>query len=302
MSINAAVREFLAAAKALGRARRTIEAYQGRLEKFASFAREKEVCTPRNITVGLVRRYHDMLTAEGMKSSSRQSLIGTVVAFLRWAHRRGLVLTDVADSVEIPDVEKTLPPKPLTEKETAKLIDLADTATRIGKRNRALLEIMYGCALRAHEVLGLNVGDIDFVEHTIFVTGKGGKDRILPINRRAVAVVVAYIGARRPRPTKKSPLIVAHWNDRREGNRLSMPGLKYCFKALNREFHRHVHPHLLRHSCAVHILKNGMDLRYVQAFLGHESPDTTSRYLGLVKEDIKREYDRGIDAILALAD
>jgi site-specific recombinase XerD len=148
------------------------------------------------------------------------------------------------------------------------------------------------------EVLGLNVGDVDSLEGTVFVRGKGAKDRLVPINPSALAALSGYFERRTVRLRKTTPLFTVHGFGTEELGRFDENGLWALFRRLNRDFHRHVHPHLLRHTFAVHLLKNGADLRYVQALLGHESPDTTSMYLGLVKEELKRDYDRAIGIIL----
>ena len=223
----------------------------------------------------------------------------TIRLFASWCHERGMILSDIAGRIELPRPERALPPTPLTVEEVDDLIALVPTRRAAGYRNRAILETMYACGLRASEVLGLNVGDVDFLEATVFVRGKGGKDRLLPIHDAALSAISDYLERRSGRIQKSSPLFMVHGFGSAGTKRFDEHGLWALFRQLNKDFRRHVHPHLLRHTFAVHLLKNGADLRYVQALLGHESPDTTAMYLGLVKEDLKREYDRAIELILA---
>lgn len=164
------------------------------------------------------------------------------------------------------------------------------------KRNRAMLKVLYACGLRRHELLGLNVGDVDFQAGTLFIRGKSGKDRIVPVHDTALEAVTLYLGARPRKPRKCSPLFVSH-RPQDGGKRIKVQTVERVFRQINKRFSKHVHPHLLRHTFAVHLLQNGADIRHVQALLGHESADTTSRYLGLVKDELKRAYDRGIEAI-----
>ena len=161
-----------------------------------------------------------------------------------------------------------------------------------------MLEVLYGCGLRRGELLGLNVGDVNFIEQTLFVDkGKGGKDRLLPIHHAALTAISEYLATRGGRPKKRSPLFVIHQSET-AGKRMSRADLEAVFRGLNKRSQKHIYPHLFRHTFACHLLQNGADLRYVQALLGHESPDTTSRYLGLCKADLKKEYDRAVEVIL----
>jgi hypothetical protein len=128
--------------------------------------------------------------------------------------------------------------------------------------------------------------------------GKGNKDRLLPIHQSALSAVTAYLSTRPPELPRSAPLFVTAAGPGLIGKRLNGPNLDGIFRQINRQFHKHVYPHLLRHTFATHLLLGGADLRHVQALLGHESPDTTSQYLGLVKEDIKKGYDQAIERIL----
>jgi site-specific recombinase XerD len=145
----------------------------------------------------------------------------------------------------------------------------------------------------------LNVGDIDFDERTVFVRGKGRKDRLVPTHETALRSINTYLAARGGRPRKRSPLFLIHGCSEHARKRIDANTFARLFAKVNEKSPKHVHPHLLRHCFAVHLLQGGADLRYVQALLGHESPDTTSRYLGLVKHDLKLAYDRAVERILS---
>ena len=207
-------------------------------------------------------------------------------------------LTDVAARMELPEKEGPLPPTPLSVDEVSQLFDLVPPTSPTYKRNRALLELLYACGLRRSEAVGLNMGDISFAERTVFVRGKGGKDRVVPVHDGALRAVSAYLKARGGRPRSSSPLFVSSMWDDDSRRRITKSVVDRLFRALNAGFHKHVHPHLLRHTFAVHLLQNGADIRFVQLLLGHESPETTSRYLGLTKEDIRQAYDAAIETVL----
>jgi len=208
------------------------------------------------------------------------------------------MLADIAPRIEIPKPEKSLPPTPLTHDEVLRLLALPSTETATGKRNRAILELLYGCGLRRAELLGLDFVDLDFDAATLLVRhGKGNKDRFLPVGDLALVALKSYLGARGRKLKPRDPLFVTRIGTRAE-KRMSESDISAFFRVIRRRFHRHVHPHLLRHTFACHLLQGGADLRYVQALLGHESPDTTSGYLGLVKEEVKEAYDRAVGEVL----
>jgi len=210
------------------------------------------------------------------------------------------MLSDISGQIELPQLDKKLPPKPLTQEEVGQLLALIKPNTLISKRNYAILELFYACGLRISELVGLNIGDIDFHTEVVFVRGKGDKDRQVPIHRAALKRIANYLEERGGKPKKRSPLFVAYSNRTKGETRLIKAAIYGIFGKLNKRFHKHVHPHLLRHTFAVHLLQAGVDIRYLQLLMGHESPETTGVYLGLVKDDLKAEYDRAISGILGV--
>lgn len=297
MRLGLAARKYLQHAAALGRSPRTVEEYEKRLGYFRDFAYGRKTKKLSSVDAALVRDYHQSLIARELQPSSRKALLSCVRDFLRWAYERKLILTNLAPRVEIPRPGKKLPPTPLSEEEVLALLGLPGNSTLARKRNTAILELLYGCALRGHELLGLNVGDLDLDAGTLFVRGKGGKDRLVPVNDTALAAVATYLQAGRRKPRQGDPLFVTS-PAKSSPKRMNANDLKNMFHRLNRRFPKHVHAHLLRHTCAVHMLKGGADLRFVQALLGHANPDTTSGYLGLVRDDLKRAYDAAVETLL----
>jgi site-specific recombinase XerD len=297
------VHKYFSYRQALGHSAYTLRTARYRLLKFAGFAAARGVKTVRNVSEVLVRDYHEKLIERGLKSMTRLTVMCTVRTFLHWAWDKGLMLSDVAARVELPAKTKQLPPTPLTPVEVVEFLELVKPARASGKRNRAALELLYACGLRRHELLRLTVADVDFIECTVFVRGKGGKERLLPVHDKALKAVRTYLKTRGPKLPKNAALLVMH---RRGGKpreaRFSTNALYALFRRVNKRFHKHVHPHLLRHCYACHLLQGGADLRHVQALLGHESPDTTAKYLGLVKDDLKRAYDLAAEKIREEAD
>ncbi len=285
------VEEYIVYQASLGRSPQTLDCYRSRLKYFRDWLASREVYEARNITADLVRAYHAELIERRLTASSRHSYMATVQGFVIWLRDRGLVLEDIATRVELPELDHALPPTPLTEEEVARLMGAITGGGALGLRNLAILQLMYACGLRRGEVISLDVGDIDFEKALVYVRVKGDKDRVLPVNESALDCVARYLRARK-HPTSGALFVTGR------GNRIHARSLQMVFQRLTKLTGLHVHPHLLRHTFAVHMLRGGADVRHVQALLGHESPDTTSRYLGLVKDEIKAEYDRAMAVIL----
>jgi site-specific recombinase XerD len=297
MNLGPAVRHYLAHCEALGRAQRTSACYRKRLGYFAGFAAGRGVRRLQDVTLELVRRYHRTLTGRRLAAASCKAMLGTVRDFLSWAHAQGLMLSDLSRRIELPRPGHKLPPAPLTAEDIGRMLEAVGSGSVTDRRDRAILELLYGCGLRRAELMGLNVGDANFSGKHLFVRGKGAKDRMLPVNDCALEALTAYLRARGGRLSEDAPLFVVHQG--RGAGRERLLSVAPLFRRLSAELRKHLHPHLLRHTFACHLLQGGADLRYVQALLGHESPDTTSRYLGLVKDDLKRAYDQAVEKMLS---
>jgi len=278
------IHAYLAMLKSAGRSERTVSEYGNRLNYFRSNSNCRKLC---NIILQDVHAFHDKLIRHKLKNSTRIAYMQTLRYFLKWAYRHGKVLVDLSANIEIPKLEETLPPTPLSYGEMKTILQLVQNS----KRNRAIIELLYGCGLRKFELLALNTSDIDATACTVLVRGKGERQRLLPIGDEALEAVAQYLSGDK-RNTKTAPLFVVN-GQRMQGNVLS--GL---MERLSKKLNRHLHCHLFRHTFALHLLKGGADLAYVQALLGHESPDTTNRYLKLVNDELKAEYDRVMDEIL----
>ncbi len=292
------IRDYLAHQEALGSSARTIETYRFRLRRFARFARSGRVTRLQDVTASLARAYHGSMAGAGLTAASRLSQMTTLRAFLGWAFDRQLMPVNLAPRVEVPRRPRSLPPRPLSPGQVERLLDLPVGETLQARRERAMLEMLYGCGLRRQELVTLNIGDVDFQHRRLFVRGKGGKERLLPVNERALAAVSGYLHARGGEMDADTPVFVAHRGRHATTRRLGTTAINRSFRRLSRASGKRVYPHLLRHCFAVHLLKNGADLRHVQALLGHESPETTAIYLGLAKQDIKRAYDAAVEALL----
>ena len=194
-------------------------------------------------------------------------------------------------NIEIAPKGKELPKDILTEYEIERLLKAPDIKTPIGIRDRCMLEILYGSAIRAGEIAKLKMQDLDLEHCYIFITGKGRKDRIVPITKVARKFLKQYLEKARPhfhikRPEAKAVFLSC------EGNSFSVNAVgsvlrKYRQRA---KLRKPVSPHTLRHTCASHLIARGASVRYVQELLGHSQITTTQIYTHVMPVDLQRVY------------
>jgi integrase/recombinase XerD len=219
--------------------------------------------------------------------------------FFGWLHEQGRVIVDPSLTLGLPDDgEDDLPDQPLSEEEVRALFEALPRRTVFDLRNACLLELLYGCGLRIGEAVRLDVCDIDMARRVVVLLEcKHGQDRIVPIMGTALAAVQDYLAVRRTllKGPDHGALMLSQY-----GQRLAQPSVYGFFGDLNAargSEMRHLSPHLFRHSVAVHLLRAGADVRYIQQFLGHGSLDTTKIYLRLVPGRLKEDYDRAMPEI-----
>ncbi|HET8944501.1 MAG TPA: tyrosine-type recombinase/integrase, partial [Dehalococcoidia bacterium] len=223
----------------------------------------------------------DLMT-RGVASASVSRKVSTIKGFFRFLHREGKLPTNPLALVSPPKREKRLP-HVLRREDLIALIEAADETTPAGLRNRAILELMYAAGVRLSEIAGLDVEHLDLAEHTVRVRGKGNRERIVLIGQPAAKSLARYVTEGR------SALAVgatAALFLNRIGGRLSGRSIQKIVRrhALKAGLDQHVHPHLLRHSFATHLLDGGAELRVVQELLGHSTPVTTQIYTHVTEE------------------
>jgi integrase/recombinase XerC len=270
----------------------TLRAYEREVAQFVAFAEGELGCTkPGAVTPAVVRAYLAHLHRRGLARVSAQRALAALRTYLRFLAREGVMESNPAKLVPTPRAPQKVPDV-LTAPELADLLD-ALPATPAGRRDRAALELLYGAGLRAAELVGLDLDDVDLTRRLARVLGKGSKERIVPFGRQAQAALRAYLPVRGEwrRGAKclaaGEPLLV---NQR--GGRLSDRSLRRILDAamLRVAMLHHVHPHTLRHAFATHLLEAGMDLRAIQELLGHASLSTTQRYTHLDLAHLMETY------------
>lgn len=250
------------------------------------------------VTVRYRRSKAEGAPKKPLAARTRYDMLASVCRFFRWAVSERLLLADPTGRIELGTRLRFQPGNVLSEDEARALLEAPDTDTRIGLRDRALLELLYSTGLRRAEVAALELADIDFAGGTVFVScGKGGRSRVVPLGERAAAVLRRYVETARPHFVRRpavAALFLAAEHCGNTGNHLSAAAIKDRIGILARRagIARNITPHALRHSLATHLLRAGASLRHVQAILGHARIDTTEAYTHLAVEDLARAHAR----------
>jgi len=220
----------------------------------------------------------------------------TLKSFGRWLAKEMIVLQDPAEDLELPRLPTNMPKVILTQGEIRKVLDAPELRSPIGYRDRALLELLYATGLRTQELLSLRVSDLDFKARTVFVRkGKGDKDRLIVVASEALGYVREYIEKVRPRFAK-------HMKKRDDGTlflnftgaKVEMNKLCYLIKRHVKAagIDKHITAMTFRHSIASHLLENGMDMRFIQEFLGHAKMSTTQVYAKVTLSGLRKHYNK----------
>jgi site-specific recombinase XerD len=292
------IEDFIRQGRAEGWSADTLKSYRNKLLDLARFLAKAHIEKPTDVKPEHLDAHLRSLSRRGVKAGSLAASATAMRAFFRSLAAKGRLLSDPARDLLVPDPDdQPLPVPPLEEDEVADLLDNMPRRNVLDLRNRALLELLYGCGLRASEAVTLDVADLDLRGKTLHVReGKGGKERMLPVGRGATLATKDWLAVRRSllKGPDHGALFLAS-----NGKRLGDEGVSKVFAHVNkrRVGKRRVHPHLLRHSIAVHLLRGGADVRHVQEFLGHASLDTTKIYLRLVPGRLKEDYEKSFPEI-----
>jgi integrase/recombinase XerD len=290
----------------------TLAAYETDLVKFLRWL-PAEV---EHVERGHVSRYMSYLKTQGHKPASLARMLASLRGWSLWRQAQGMDKNDPTDALQNPQRAKRLP-QVLTENEVSRIIQAATSP-----RDRAMMELMYAGGLRVSELVGLDRTDVNLGHGYVRCLGKGGKERLVPIGRRAVAAIQAYlndeskahktmravaIAAKAPKSkpdaktaqrTPSKPLFVDS-HGRRCNRLLVWQVIKRL--AVKAEIKKKISPHTLRHSFATHLLERGADLRAVQELLGHSSIVTTQLYTHVSRRHLRKAYDNAQLSIHDLA-
>ena len=277
-----------------GRAANTLSAYRRDLGAYWGWLHRQRLGLATVSTDELLAYVAELRDGDRAPASVARSLVA-VRTMHRFLAAEGLVATDPAADVDPPSVPSGLP-KPLSEAQVGALLDAVEGDVPLARRDRAMLEVLYGTGLRISELVGLSLADLDLESSLLRAFGKGSKERVVPVGRPARASLLAWLG-----PGGRPEVEPAQWARRgdeeavflnRRGGRLSRQA---AWKIVRRYGDAvglvDLSPHVLRHSCATHMVDHGADIRAVQELLGHASITTTQMYTKVSTKRLWEVYD-----------
>ena len=273
-----------------GSSPRTIDAYEADLEAYRDFLASNDVFALSAATRELLVAYESHLFSEGYAASTVCRRISAVKGFHRFCVSEGYTERNPAGSLPLPKTPERLPDV-LSIQQISDMLDACPATTPIERRDRAILEVLYGCGLRVSELTGLDVADVQLAEGYVRVVGKGDKQRVSPISGAAARYLAEYLEQGRAELVKPyaKPTDAVFLNAR--GGRLTRQSVfKICARAGRGIGVANLHPHTLRHSFAAHLLEGGADLRVIQDILGHSDISTTQIYTHVDRTHIREEY------------
>ena len=271
-----------------GASPRTREAYRRDITRLVAFVLAKGCRSPGELAPQQLRGYMWHLKDLGLGASSIRRNIAAARTWFKFLLGEGLIAVDPSDRLDLPRAVRSLPDV-LTADEVERLIAAVEQSHAMYFRDKAMLELAYGAGLRVSEWISIQVKDVAFEDGVVRVLGKGAKQRLVPIGRRAAAALSIYLRELRPRLERGEGKGVLFLSAR--GRPLTRMG---AWSVLRRwvtraGIEKHVTPHTLRHSFATHLLEGGADLRAVQEMLGHADISTTQVYT-----HVNREYLRSV--------
>ncbi|MBS1834315.1 MAG: site-specific tyrosine recombinase XerD [Acidobacteria bacterium] len=271
-----------------GLAANSIDAYRRDLAAFSAWT--AEVSIPGFPEIDDLRAYLDFLYGKGLQGRSVARHLTTLRNFYKFLLEQGLVSVDPSEFLTSPKQWSTIP-KFLNAEEIAKLLDAPAADTPLGLRDRAMLELLYASGLRVSELCAVHVSDVERNAGVVRVTGKGNKQRLVPMGASAIRAIEDYVESGRPAILKRRASKFLFVTAR--GGRLTRQAFWKLLAqhGLRAGITRQLTPHVLRHSFATHLLEGGADLRSVQTMLGHADISTTQVYTHVVRGRLRRTID-----------
>lgn len=267
----------------------TVRNYSTDVLGFLHFLQKEGIASLEEVRPSHIRQYLGELLASGIVRASAARKLSALRSFFRFVNSEGLIHNDPLSKVSGPKREKRLP-EFLTASEIRTLIESPDTSTPYGLRDRALLELLYASGLRVSEIVSLDIKNVDLSMRQIRVRGKGSKERMTLMGEPAARALEAYLKFGRPKLQGRRKTEALFLN--RYGGRIVERRVQYLLKAYAAQagLGDRIHPHMLRHTFATHMLDGGADLRVVQELLGHASLSSTQVYTHVTRGQMRRRY------------
>jgi integrase/recombinase XerC len=266
----------------------TLESYLRDLSKLIDFCRDQQITQLQAITVQDIRQNLAQLRRKGLGSKSLHRWLSAVRSFFDFSIARGFCTLNPADGIQAPKAPRHLP-KVLDVDQAAQFVAVEGDEF-LDLRDRALLELIYSSGLRLAEAVGVNLQDVDLQEGLIRVTGKGQKTRLLPVGKEAINALKSWLKIRGTTASEQEQALFVSQRGKRLSHRAVQQRMHQL--SLRQGMDTHVHPHMLRHSFASHMLESSGDLRLVQELLGHANISTTQVYTHLDFQHLAKVYDQ----------
>lgn len=271
-----------------GSSSHTVEAYGRDLERYVKALEEKGVTEPDDVTRPLIEEHLEHLAEEGYAPSSVERALSAIKSFHCFMLQEEISYVSPAAALPLPKKAERLPDV-LSVRQALALLDQPFPKTAAGQRDRAIIEVLYGCGLRVSELTGLDVGAVSLEDEVVRVIGKGSKERLVPLMGSAHKALAEYLSDWRGELVSSRSGAAVFLNVR--GGRISRQSVFAIVERAGRVVGIDgLHPHTLRHSFATHMLQGGADIRIVQELLGHSSIQTTQLYTHLDRSHLRMAY------------
>jgi integrase/recombinase XerC len=261
-----------------------------KVKGFFTFLKEKDIDSPDKVDRAVLRDYLAYLVEQGIVKASIARKLSAIRSFYRYLVREGILESSPVEKTSSPKLDKRLP-EFLALDEVERLLNAPDLSTPKGQRDRALLELLYASGLRVSELVRLDLGEVNLDTGEIRVWGKGSKERMVLMGKPASEALRNYLEQGRPKllgdKKKTSALFINRYGQRLPERRVQKMLEDYAKKA---GIEKRVHPHMLRHTFATHLLDGGADLRVVQELLGHAQLSSTQIYTHVTKGQARKVY------------
>ena len=297
MRIKEVIADYLQYLQALGRSQRTIQNARYELRYFYRYLEQEKIYEIESLTQEVLADYQEdlafSLTAKGklLTLCTQIQRLGVVKGFTRFLKLKDYLLHDPGESLDLPRKPQRLPKVILNEQEMQKLLNSPDMRTNRGFRNRIILEILYDTAVRRAELGHIKLQDLDLESGFIHIrSGKGNKDRVVPLSKRVCDLVQNYILMVRPQflGSKESDYLILNRFGQNMDGRGIWSVVKRCVKESG--LRKEITTHTFRHTCVTHMLRNGAPIRHLQEMLGHESLESTQVYTRVTINDLKEVH------------
>jgi len=265
----------------------TVHNYTNDLLEFFDFVREKKIKSLNGVDKHTLRGYLSHLMGRGLAKSSIARKLSSIRSFYRYLLREELISASPAAKTSSPKLDRHLPSF-LTTEEAKQLVESPDPSLPQGQRDRAILELLYASGIRVSELVNINIEQVNLATNEIRVWGKGSKERVVLIGSPAAQAMKIYLSQGRPEllgGKKNNALFV-----NRYGGRLAVRRIQKILGKYAVIIDKKVHPHMLRHTFATHLLDGGADLRVVQELLGHAKLSSTQIYTHVTQSQARKVY------------